>query len=442
MTAIPILWLVFKSAVTNIPVAAICGGVAVTAGVAGSGAVVGSGAVASGAGAAASGAGTAAGGAGMAAGGAGAAAGGAGMAASGAGAAAGGAGVATVGAGLGIKVAVAVATTALVGTGVAAFTKWELDKSDKNSVSTEITSEASTDDITEEVTAQATETTTETTGEMTTEVTTEEEIDLNEESHKAYQKFMDGEITAIVMDNGEFSDDEYSTLKPGEEISLGELDERFMLETDQRKRYYAYGDFACDGVDELVIRYSTEDSSGDNSLYEAYDGTLDNDAVYLKHMDEQVWIFTTGSWGYNLPGEKQINSVGRMYIAVDTVEREYIFDTDCTAHEIYDIKAYFYCGETSSAIDTVLESMVNEYNLDLSYYIYGAIINGECYYTDWSDEEVLDDTELARYNELLAENNVKMYSRGEINELIKAEEEKYVPGGIPDDAPEIEWVEF
>jgi hypothetical protein len=78
----------------------------------------------------------------------------------------------------------------------------------------------------------------------------------------------------------------------------------------------------------------------------------------------------------------------------------------------------------------------------LSCYIYAAIIDGECYYTDRSDEDVLDDTELARYNELLTENNVKLYSREEINELIKAEEEKYIPGGIPDDAPDIDWVEF
>jgi hypothetical protein len=34
-----------------------------------------------------------------------------------------------------------------------------------------------------------------------------------------------------------------------------------------------------------------------------------------------------------------------------------------------------------------------------------------------------------------------LYSREEINELIKAEE-KYVPGGILDDAPDIEWIGF
>jgi hypothetical protein len=302
--------------------------------------------------------------------------------------------------------------------------------------------------VNEEITESTTEATEEPTTEITTEAITEAEVDLNEESHKAYQKFMDGEITAIVMDNGEFSDDEYSTLKPGEEISLGELDERFMLETDQRKRYYAYGDFVCDGVDELVIRYSTEDSSGDNSLYEAYDWTLDNDGVYLKYMDEQVWIFTTGSWGYNLPVEVQVDSVGRKYkfINVEIILIEYIFDTDCTAHEIYCIVPYFYCREANPAIDTVLDSMVSEFGFEfeLDKYVEAVVIDGEYYYTDRSeiDDDVLNDPELTRYNELLAENNVKMYSREEIDELIKAEEEKYVPGGIPDDAPDIEWVEF
>jgi RNA polymerase sigma factor (sigma-70 family) len=154
MTAIPILWLVFKSTVTNIPVAAICGGVA------GSGAVVGSGAVASGAGAAASGAGAAAGGAGMAASGAGVVVSGAGMATGGAG---------MVASGVGVKIAVVV-TTALVTAGLTAFTKWELDKSDKNSVSTEITAEATTDDVNEEVTDSTTETTEEPTTESSAEI--------------------------------------------------------------------------------------------------------------------------------------------------------------------------------------------------------------------------------------------------------------------------------
>jgi RNA polymerase sigma factor (sigma-70 family) len=162
MTAIPILWLLFKSAVTNIPVAALCDGAVVTAGVAGSDAV------ASGAGAAS----------------------GAGTVASGAGTVASGAGVATVGAGLGIKVAVAVVTTALVGTGVAAFTKWELDKSDKNSVSTEITAEATTDDVNDD-----TDSITEATEKVTTEATTEQVIEFTEPENVEYmilaQKYAD-----------------------------------------------------------------------------------------------------------------------------------------------------------------------------------------------------------------------------------------------------------
>jgi hypothetical protein len=263
---------------------------------------------------------------------------------------------------------------------------------------------------------------------MTTEVTTEEEIDLNEESHKAYQEFLDGERTAIVMDNGEFYDGEYaSILQSGEEISLEIMDARFTADYDQGKRYYGYGDFVCDGTDELAIDYRPDDESYEENF------------IYLKYMDGQLYIFENVS--KSMYGGAWINSVGKMYNVADVVEIENIFDSECQSHEIYWSGAYWY-AEKNEQLDAVMSAMSNEFGIYLDGDLLTYRIGGELYYTLQGKEEFLDDTQRARYNELIDEYNVKIYSPQELQKLIKAEEEKYVPDGITGDAPEIDWVEF
>jgi DNA-directed RNA polymerase specialized sigma24 family protein len=468
MASLPIIWLIFQSSLTNIPVSTLMARTAAATGAAAYGVAAGGAAI--GDMAAVSGAATVAeavvgnGIAGEAAVGSGIAGGA--VAASGTVAA--GAGIAT-----GIKVAIAIGVTALIGGGAVAVKHFVAKDKTAAEASTEIVAEETTEEATEasaevstETTTEATEeATTETTTEVTTEATTEEAAlektaeELNAESIAAYQEFLAGERMAVVMDQEWYStENEYADLTSGESVSISDFDKKYIVKDSpgyggddfRYVRYYRYIDVANDDVSELEIRYK---------YVEYFDGNereLEDKYVYIKYMDDNLFVFYDDSYESETGGGSSTNIYGKVIGSNPGGGSEQIFDSNCNRHNIYTYLRYEDYTSSEKNIDnmdTIEQIMNDEFErawVTLDYFrIYE--INGEEYscFEDEACREVWqeDSTEegaamISRFKELLDEYSVEYLTSDEIEKIIEAEEEKYVPNGIPNEYEEPDWVEF
>jgi hypothetical protein len=288
-------------------------------------------------------------------------------------------------------------------------------------------------------------------------LTTEKQIDPNEESEEAYQKFIAGEITAVVIDrewySSEDGDEEDIKFITGEEYNIYDLEEKYtgIEGREPWDKYYKYIDVANDGISELNLRYLYGEETDAQEDLHTYD-------VYIKKIDDALYIFYDTSYldndhaysSMSVYGEVMTKCLlsytmngGNIYTNVGAKTIGQIFDSACELHNVYSNLRYdsynsANTGDMNETLRSNLSRALSRANRELNTAYAMAIriydINGEevCVLYCSRGGEGPDENAIQFLN-ILAECGVDCITDADIDEVIRNEESKIISNDIPDE---------